>query len=464
MAMLTPFSGPGPAKALLPRTPLDGWISGQISARPGELPLAPALLDQWQDEKKQALLRRLRAESPFYRSRLASIPDGPCSHEQWQALPLTSADDLRRHGPDMLCVSCGEVSRVTTLPTSGTSGPPKRMCFTRTDLERTVDFFHHGMSTFTQPGQTILVCMPGDRPDSIGDLLRQALSRLGCRAVLHGLAPDPLAALRSVVDARADVIVGLPVQVLAMARHPESALGRRLRAVLLSADHVAQAVRQAVEQAFDCPVFAHWGMTETGYGGGVECAAQQGYHLRGADLLVEIIDPDTGRVLPDGLHGEVVITTLTAQAMPLLRYRTGDLASLRTRPCACGSRLPRLGPILGRLRDQTQLGDGTILSLAELDEALLALPWLVNFQAVIRRDGWRRYLDLELLASPAAGHTFATPGSMIRHVVETALTLDGLLGPNRLELGQVSLGADLGRLSDPVKRGLRILDPPTSAL
>ncbi|PTN37847.1 DVU_1553 family AMP-dependent CoA ligase [Desulfonatronum sp. SC1] len=438
-----------------PITPLDEWVAKQIGAGRSRAPsLTLVALERWQDEKKSALVHRVRVRSPFYRSRLPRVPAGPCSREQWEALPFTTADDLRRHAPDMLCVSQGEVSRVTTLPTSGTSGMPKRIFFTGEDLERTVDFFHHGMSTFTKPGQRVLVFMPGELPDSIGDLLSKALPRMGCEAVVHGLAGDPEAALEAIHDVQADVIVGLPVQVLAMARHPRAALGRRLCAVLLSADHISQVVRQAVEQAFVCPVFAHWGMTETGYGGGVECAARRGYHLRGADLLVEIIDPVSGRILPDGLHGEVVISTLIAQAMPLLRYRTGDLASLATKPCPCGCRLPRLGPIQGRLRDQVRIDDQRTLSMAELDEILLTLPWLSNYRAALRRNDHGWLLDLEIFPSEEPGK--AQDGSARRQAVETALNASGLLKQTGLRLRTITLGASTDRLSGPVKRSLQI--------
>jgi phenylacetate-CoA ligase len=435
-------------------TPLDYWIAERIGASPSGPPLAPETLERWQEAKRAALIQRVRAHSPFYRSRLPDVPGGACSREEWAALPLTTADDLRLHGPEMLCVSQGEVARVTTLPTSGTSGQPKRIFFTEEDLERTVDFFHHGMSTFTRPGQTVLVCMPGDLPDSIGDLLRRAMPRMGCEAVVHGLAGDPEAALEAIHGVRADVIVGLPVQVLAMARHPRAALGRRLSAVLLSADHVSQALRTAVEQSFGCPVYAHWGMTETGYGGGVECGVRHGYHLRGADLFVEIIDPVSGRIVPDGVPGEVVISTLTAQAMPLLRYRTGDLASLLPGPCPCGCLLPRLGPVQGRLRDLVHIDDHRTVSMADLDEILLELPWLANYHAALRRNdrGW--LLDLEIFNSPSSGTSQKT--SAIRQTIETALNASGILKQDGLRLGTITTDAPSDRLSGPVKRSLQI--------
>ena len=97
-------------------------------------------------------------------------------------------------------------------------------------------------------------------------------------------------------------------------------------------------------------VLDHYGLTETGYGGGVECTAHSGYHMRELDLLVEILDIGTGRPLPFLHEGEVTITTLTREGMPLIRYRTGDVAHMLPGPCPCGSPMPRLSAIRGRLR------------------------------------------------------------------------------------------------------------------
>jgi phenylacetate-coenzyme A ligase PaaK-like adenylate-forming protein len=111
-------------------------------------------------------------------------------------------------------------------------------------------------------------------------------------------------------------------------------------------------------------------MTEMGYGGAVACEARDGYHLREADLFVEVVDPETGRGVPDGVSGEVVFTTLAVSAMPLIRYRTGDLAHFLPEPCPCGSRLRRLGKIAGRRASGAVIGQSIRLTISALDEAI----------------------------------------------------------------------------------------------
>ncbi len=107
-------------------------------------------------------------------------------------------------------------------------------------------------------------------------------------------------------------------------------------------------LRSAMEASWGCRVLDHWGMTETCFGGGVECLSRCGYHLRELDLFIEILSPLTGMPVPEGELGEIVVTTLRREAMPLIRYRTGDAARWLEGPCPCGSPLRRLSPIEGR--------------------------------------------------------------------------------------------------------------------
>ena len=114
---------------------------------------------------------------------------------------------------------------------------------------------------------------------------------------------------------------------------------------------------------------------------------------------LEIVDPDTGQPLPPGERGELVLTLLASEAMPLLRYRTGDLASLVQGPCACGGILPRLGRVEGRI------GNGAGPSIHELDEWIFALPEVRGFEATLHTEEGRHYLDLTLETDTALDAT-----------------------------------------------------------
>ncbi len=427
-------------------SPVDAWLARRMGARPTPADLA---------EFKTGLLRStldwaLRA-SPFYREHLRGLdPSVIRSLGDLSVLPRTSADDLRRRGDDFLCLSRDEIARVVTLRSSGTTGAAKRIHFTPRDLEHTLDFFHHGMTTFAGPGDRVLILLPADKPDSVGDLLARALDRMEAEAVRHGLPEDPKDALDALLRSRATCVVGFPVHVLAMASgHVASPQAEsHVHSVLLCSDHIPGSLARSVEEAWDCTVYAHWGTTETGLGGGVECQARSGYHLREADIHIEITDPDTGRLLPDGRVGEIVLTTLNRRGMPLVRYRTGDLASMIPGPCPCGSALRRLGPVCGRLGESVPLGGRASLTMHELNEALFAVHGLLDFSATLKGSNGDAYLDVR--------YWTRTPGptmpAKVDRVLETLLSAKAAQGA-RLGLA-VSL-ADGPPTPPGAKRALR---------
>jgi phenylacetate-coenzyme A ligase PaaK-like adenylate-forming protein len=226
---------------------------------------------------------------------------------------------------------------------------------------------------------------------------------MGVEGVVHGPVTDPAQALRVLRAGRFDSVVGIPVQVLGLARRDAaSGAPAHLESVLLSTDQAPRSLVAAVEAVWGCRVFDHYGSTEMGLGGGVECEALEGYHLREADLLFEVVDPETGAPLPDGEYGEVVFTTLTREAMPLVRYRTGDCGRFLTEPCPCRSPLRRLERVRARFCGRIPLQAGGAVDQAAVDEVLFALPPVLDVRSVLRRDGRLDVLDVEVLA-PGAG-------------------------------------------------------------
>ena len=368
------------------KTPLDEWAAPKLGA--GESGLTRELIDNYQLGKLRDTIRLAYSHSPFYRALLRGRgEEGLACLDDLRRFPFTTAEDLRRHGPRFLCVSQSEISRVVTLDSSGTTGAAKRLYFTPADQELTVDFFRHGMAALTGPGDRVLILLPGERPGGVGDLLATALRRLGAAPIPHGVVrsiPETLAVLAREAPA---VLVGVPVQVLALARWAHAA-GKNIfrpRSVLLSTDHVPAAIVAELTSLWGCEVFEHYGLTELGLGGGTDCAAHAGYHLHEADFHFEIVDPATGEALPAGREGEVVITTLTRRGMPLIRYRTGDISRILPEPCACGSALRRLARLTRRVDGHITLRGGRPLTLAALDEAVFAVDGVINYEAAVDR-------------------------------------------------------------------------------
>jgi phenylacetate-CoA ligase len=430
-------------------TPLDPWIASKIG-QPGRR-VTRADIEAYQLQQLQTTLRLAREKSRFYRRHLAGAPSEIKSLAELGHFPLTTAQDIRREGLAFLCVSQDEIHRVVTLDTSGTTGDPKRLYFTRDDQALTIDFFQTGMSTFTDPGDRVLILLPGERSGSVGDLLATGLQRLGAIPFKHGPVREILPTLDVLRHEKITGLVGIPTQVLALAR---TCPDLELKSVLLSTDHVPEAIRRAIGQAWECRVYNHYGTTEMGLGGGVECEAQRGYHVREADLYFEIINPATGEVLREGETGEVVFTTLTRRGMPLIRYRMGDLSRFVPGACPCGTAPNTLELIRQRVSGTFTVGEQTNINIAELDEVLFGIDGVLNFTATLTRSGANDHLALTVQALEGKEKTLAAA---------TEAALQGLPRLRAAEAGgQLEIEVSVqtgGALPRPAKR--QIVDQRT---
>jgi 2-polyprenyl-3-methyl-5-hydroxy-6-metoxy-1,4-benzoquinol methylase len=309
---------------------------------------------------------RVRDCGKYYGASLAGCDISPGT---WARLPLTTAADLATDPQAFLCLPSSDIPRVVSLPTSGTR-LGKRIFLSEADLEATVDFFAVGMSGLVSAGERACVFMR-DGPDSVADLLKRGLDKIGvsCRTLWN--FDDIEEAIKAARGAACIVAQPGFARTLCLAA-PELAP----RAVLLSADYIPKSFVKLIERIWGCTVYTHYGMTETGFGLAVDCRCRDGMHLRDDEFMVEIIDPETLLPLPDGETGEIVLTSLKERAMPLIRYRTGDLGRLIATPCACGGSLPRLGRVEGRL-------GGDFPSMAALDELLGGIKELLYYDAAI---------------------------------------------------------------------------------
>jgi len=412
----------------LTTTKLQNWLAGRL----GTQQVTTRQVEAYQLEQLNNSLAHVLENSPFYQKHLNNSVDLPLRDiSQIQQLPFTSPDDIQRHHLDMLCVPHGEVSRVVTLYTSGTSSAPKRLYFSEHDLELSVDFFHHGLTCITEPGWNMLIMLPGTTPDSVGDLLKRAADRVPLTSHIHWPVTDLNSLAKTIRELEIHCVVGAPAQVFALCRHDqysEYPQPSPVKSVLLSTDYVPQSVLDEIRRVWNCRVYQHYGMTEMGLGCALECDAHQGYHLREADLLLEVIDPISGTPLAPGVEGEVVFTTLTRKAMPLIRYRTGDRAAWLENPCDCGSIMRRLGKIQGRFRNISP--EDFQLSMPLLDETIMALPGMYCFQASFLYEKGGGTLDITLFCNNRHASTLQ------REVQEALATL---LKDNRAHIPSIQI-------------------------
>lgn len=353
----------------------------------GVHPMALPALRAWQLEKLNATLALASTQSRFYRERLAGTAPLGCL-EDIKHLPFTTENDLTAGLETFLCRPPDEVARVVTLPTSGSTGRPKRIGFAPADLDAIVDFFAAGMREMTGAGERVMICLPGTAEYGVPHLLAQGLERIGAIPIATGGIVDFSAAADQLITHRPQCIVGMPVQLLGLADHcagqrPEAAT--TLQTALLTADYVPPSLFSRVARGLSCQPFNHYGSTEMGYGGAVECALHNGLHLRENDLYFEVVHPQTGAPLPPGQAGELVFTTLTRTAMPLIRYRTGDHARMLTDPCRCGFPLPRISPPYRKAGNALDL-HGFELTLAALDDCVFEIDGLIDYRLTALAD------------------------------------------------------------------------------
>ncbi|NLW79022.1 MAG: phenylacetate--CoA ligase family protein [Ruminococcaceae bacterium] len=353
---------------------------------PGGLVSLPALRE-YQLAGVNKTLQTVHSRSRFYAGR-ADIPPAIERLEQLADLPFTTENDLKRGLEDFLCISPGAVARIVTLPTSGSTGPSKRIGFSDGDIEAIITFFRYGMQEMAGPGMRVMIGLPGTAEYGVPHLLATALQTFGVTPLPYGAITDFDAAARFVCQQQPNCIVAHPVQLLGLAAHmaqlptPTPAWPQT---VLLTGDTVSPHLLARVERGLHCKAFNHYGSTEMGYGGAVDCGCHQGLHLRENDLFFEVVHPDTGRPVPPGQAGELVFTTLTRTAMPLVRYRTGDMTCLQPATCSCTSPLPRISPPWRRAGGRLRVG-GFELTLPLLDDCVFALDGITDCQLWIKPD------------------------------------------------------------------------------
>ena len=426
----------------VPVTPLEGWISTKIGVVGRRLDLRA--LRAFQLKKINQTLALVQSRSAFYRRQLGTDQLRLSGLAELSRVPFTTAEQLRAAPFDFLCVRQDDVDRIVTLPTSGTTGAPKRVFFTADDQELTRDFFHWGMSTMVDPGDRVLILLPGRLPGSVGALLEEGLARMDVVGIPHGPVAEPSQTLQIMAEERVTALVGIPVQVVTLAKTWKTMAPRpefALKSVLLSTDCVPDSVIRIIEESWGCPVFNHYGTTEMGLGGGVDCRTRTGYHLREADMLFEVVDPVTGEPVPDGDPGEVVFTTLTRQAMPLIRYRTGDISRFVPGPCPCGTDLRRLAHVDQRVDGNLRLPGDRMLRQKDFDEALLGLEGVADFQVLISEDEAKWTLDVRVRPLPSAR-------ALDREVLEKALRA---IPPVRDQGERIRVHLDVGAMEVETK-------------
>ena len=370
---------------------LDNWICEKIEANNE---LSRYDLEKYQLKELNNLIKYVKKNSPFYREIYKDL-DGINSLDELYKIPIINKEDIIQSGNKMVCVNQSDISRIVSLDTSVTMGKYKRIYFTEEDQNLTVDFFTHGLSFIVEKNDVMMIMLPFKRENSVGDLIKQALEIMQVSPVLNGSLSSFKETTSLMINNNVNSIVGMPVEILALGRYiKKKNLPIKIKSILLSADMVNDTFIEEIKKVYNCDVFNHFGMTETGLGGAVECDYHNGMHIRENDLLIEIVNPVTKEKVEDGESGEILITTLTRKAMPLIRYATGDISSFVAGNCNCNSVLKRLDKIKYRLDDRVHIGKNLYISINSIDNILFHLDNLINYKIDV--EYYDNYYDLKL--------------------------------------------------------------------
>ena len=359
------------------RSNIDTWIckTEQFTN------LTRSALEKLQLDRLNELLSRIHTFGGFYQN----LPKNLSSLEGLQDFPFTTPEMLASHSRNLLLTSQSQVSRVISGATSGTTGPSKRIFYSEKDTANTIGFFAAGISEMVQPGEKVLIAFPFSGSFSLGDLIERAVLSLDAVPLRVGDRKTYKELCTYIAKERPDAYIGFPVSLLAMARMYPSVLSSfglpssefPIRRALISGDSCPKGVVDALEQLLQSRTFPHYGSREMVMGGAITCPAHEGMHLRENHIIGEIIGPDL-KPVPDGEWGELVITTIGMEAMPLIRYRTGDYTRFLPDPCPCQSVTKRL--------DTVTRGNTSDASIEALDSALFSVQTLVDYQAALECD------------------------------------------------------------------------------
>ena len=383
-----------------------------------------------QTERLRSLIAYVKERVPLYRERLADVrPADIASVDDLRRLPFTRKDDLRETYPfGMLAVPRAELIRVHA--SSGTTGRLTVVGYTAADLDLLAGVNARSLAMAgAEPGM-ILHNAYGYGLFTGGLGLHAGGERLGMTVlpVSGGMTERQL---MLITDFRPDVIACTPSYALTLAQ----AFRERgvapdeisLRYAVVGAEPWTEAMRREIDAGLGVRATNIFGLSEViGPGVSCECVEQRaGSHVNEDHFLPEVVDPETGEPLLEGEEGVLVFTTLTKQALPLVRYWTGDITSLSSEPCACGRTLVRMGLIKGRTDDMLIIR-GVNVYPTQVEAALLQLPELSpNYRVVVSRSGTLDEAEVEVevretFLRGAGGEGLSTDADDVRELLGRA--------------------------------------------
>lgn len=351
-------------------------------------------------ERLQYMSKKAYENVPFYRKKFDAAgvrPEMIKSLEDLKNIPFTVKDDLRDNYPfGLFAEPMEKIARIHA--SSGTTGKPVVAGYTKQDLDTWANAIARIVTAAGASEKDIAQIAFGYGLFTGGFGLHYGLERLGATIVPMS-SGNTQKQIMLMQDFGTTLLVATPSyamyisEVIEEMQIPKSNF--RLRYGLFGSEGMSEEMRAVLEKRLNMLVTTNYGLTEViGPGVSGECEYKCGQHINEDMFIVEIIDPKTGEVLPYGEKGEVVITTLTKEAMPVFRYRTRDISYLIPEPCACGRTSYRLANIQGRTDDMLII-KGVNVFPSQIESVILGFPQVSpNYQLIVRRENMLDNLEV----------------------------------------------------------------------
>ncbi len=370
---------------------------------PGKECISRDELHQIQLEQLQATLNRVHRNVAFYRRRFKEIgfrpEDDLTEIQDLERLPFTTSQDISNSYPyEMFAVSLREVVRVHS--SSGSTTNPRVVGYTRQDLRTWSNLVARILSAAGVVQDDVVQVTYGYGLLTGGLGIHYGAERIGA-SVLPTSVGRTERQIKIMQDFRTTVLVCTPTYALVVADRLEAmgldAKKLSLKYCICAGEPWTEAMRKEIEARLFVQATDNYGISEVlGPGIAGECLEKNGMHLQEDHLYAEIIDPNTLQVLGPGQQGELVITTLSKEAFPVIRYRTGDLCSIMDGPCACGRTMRRISRIVGRC-DEVVVIKGINIFPGRIGEILEQIEGeRPEFQLVAVRRGYEDRLEIRV--------------------------------------------------------------------
>ncbi|MEM1956832.1 MAG: phenylacetate--CoA ligase [Archaeoglobaceae archaeon] len=344
-------------------------------------------LEKIQEKKLRALVSNAYNYSRFYRKRFDELgikPEDVKSLDDVQKLPFTKKSDLRENYPfGMFAVPLSQIVRFHA--SSGTTGKPTLVGYTENDVRVWAESLCRGLVSCGVTHEDIIQIAYGYGLFTGGLGFHYAAEMIGATA-LPISAGNTARQIELMKDLGVTVIACTPSYMLYMAEFAEkmrtSIRETKLRIGIFGAEPWSEETRRRIEEKTGIVAYDVYGTSELSGPLFTECVERNGLHIWADHFLIEVIDPKTGERVGEGEKGELVVTTLSKEAMPLLRWRTGDITVMETEKCNCGRTHPRIMRILGR-SDDMLIVRGVNVFPSQVEHVLMQIPELGEHYMII---------------------------------------------------------------------------------